>query len=162
MKKCLTIAKDLLDKFNGFRQAANSFSDKIKSAQKWTAELDEDIIKYAVKRGHDVKIINLIKQNGGLREFYEKNLNALSEVQYGLQDEIKTLEKLQSKSASAQFQNEPMFVKASAKKIVAVKIRWGCVALFVAAGATSPLAATLVGAVVPATLNAAGFACLAT
>lgn len=41
LKRCLTIIKELRDKFDGFTQRLTSITDKIKNEGKWTKELDE-------------------------------------------------------------------------------------------------------------------------
>lgn len=162
LKRCVTVAKSLLDKLEAFRHIAERLREKIKGIGKWTAELDEDFIKNGVRRGHDAKLVDYMRRNGGVRAVFDKNLGSLDQVKVGLREEIKILEELQKKFASVPSQSgEVRFATASVSSPSAARIKWGCVALFVTAAATAPLAATVAGAVVPGALNAAGFACLA-
>lgn len=117
LKRCLTLIKELRDKFGAFNQAVNSFPGKIKNAGKWTKELDEDFAQNAVKRGANSAIVDEANRNGGLRNFYEKNLGALNRLKVEMDAEIKTLENLQLKTAlSRNLFGELLFVKASSQR----------------------------------------------
>ena len=123
LKQCLTITKEMRDKFSSFTQAVGSFSSKIKNADKWTKELDEDFAQTAVKRGIDSKFVNSVKQSGGFRSFYEKNLGTLNQLKGELDEEIKTLEKLQSKSVAEERSSfAPFFVAVSYKRGAAASL----------------------------------------
>lgn len=117
LKKCLTITRDLRDRFGAFSQAVNSLPGKVKNAGKWTKELDEDFAQNAVKRGVNSAIVDEANRNGGVRVFYEKNLGALNRLKSEMEAEIKTMESLQSKAVSDRNSfGESLFVKAASRR----------------------------------------------
>lgn len=104
LKQCLTILKGLRDKFGGFRKNSESVISKIKNANKWTKEFDDDFEKNAVKRGGDAASVNEVKNAGGLREFFQKIVRDFDKDKRDLDTEIKELEAMLEKSASSQSQ----------------------------------------------------------
>jgi peptidoglycan hydrolase CwlO-like protein len=103
LKRCLTIAKELRDKFDLFVQRVGSIADKVKSAKKWTKELDDKFEKNAARRGVDSKLINAVRQNGGFRQYYGNSLNELRSSKADFHAEIQALETaIQEKPASSQ------------------------------------------------------------
>lgn len=102
LKRCLTIARELLDKFDGFVQRVESISSKAKNEKEWTKQLDDDFEKNAAKRGFDSSLINKVKQNGGFREHFQKRLNESKTVKSDFQAEIEALEAAVQNSGPAE------------------------------------------------------------
>ena len=113
LKECLVIAKELRDKFDGFVQGLTSASEKLKSENKWTKELDDKFERDARKDGVRADLVNEVKQKGGFREFYQKSLTLIRGSKGGLDGEVRALENELKGNASASRQNLRQFSFAS-------------------------------------------------
>lgn len=101
LKKCLTTLKDLRTRFDGFLQMQTSLMDKINNAQKWTKGLDDEFDKYASKRGASSGLISEVSQKGGFRSFFQTANRELIGMKGDFDGEIRELEEMVKKSASA-------------------------------------------------------------
>lgn len=104
LKRCLMIAKELRDRFTEFTSTLETLVKNIKNAKKWTKELDEQFNKEAAKFKIDAETIDNIRQAGGVRAFYQENLNVLKAFKGDLDIEVKNLETKIQKNASTQNQ----------------------------------------------------------
>ncbi len=105
LKKCLTTLKDLRTKFDGFLQMQTSLMDKINNVQKWTKGLDDEFDKYASKRGVSSGLISEVSQKGGFRSFFQSANRELNGLKGDFDGEIRELEEMVKKSASASADN---------------------------------------------------------
>ena len=101
LKRCLTIAKELQDKLLEFVATLDTIVKNAKGAKRWTPELDQRFDRDAAKSGLDAETINLIRQSGGFRAFYEKSLGELRSSKVEADREIKVLETKIKETASA-------------------------------------------------------------
>lgn len=92
LKRCLTVAKELRDKFDSFLQKLESQITKIKTAKKWTNELDEAFEKNAARLGVQSTVINRIKDKGGFRAYYDKSIVQAKPPKTDFAAEIEALE----------------------------------------------------------------------
>lgn len=102
LKRCLTIAKELRDKFTEFNATLDTIIRNIKNGNKWTKELDEQFDKEATGRGIDAETINKVKQSSGVRAFLQENITVLKASKGDLDNEVKELEAKIQKNASTQ------------------------------------------------------------
>lgn len=101
LKRCLTVAKELRDKFDTFLQKLESQITKIKNAKKWTRQLDEAFEKNAAKLGVQSTVISRIKDKGGFRAYYDKSIIQAKPPKTEFAAEIEALEAAIQKSASS-------------------------------------------------------------
>jgi uncharacterized coiled-coil DUF342 family protein len=92
LKRCLTIAKELRDKFAEFILTLDTLVKRIKGVKKWTNELDEQLLKESSKLGIDAETANDIRRAGGFRRFYESSIRELEFSKGELDLEVKELE----------------------------------------------------------------------
>lgn len=130
LKRCLTVAKDLRDKFAEFLADSDRFVQLVKNRNKWNAELDKLFYEQAAKQGVDAETIRYIKDAGGVRTGYEKAIKEASLLRGEFDIEIKELEALSKEKISSQnsFDQQAVTTSLSArgsklrllKKLVAV------------------------------------------
>jgi hypothetical protein len=124
LKRCLTIAKELRDKFTEFIATSDTLVKNIQNNKKWTKELDEQFEKIAVKNGLDAETVRDVKQSGGFRTFYQTNINELKASKGAIDAEIKELEVQTNEKASGQnqvFQKISYEPKAKARFLKVLK-----------------------------------------
>jgi len=112
LKRCLTIVKELRDKFDGLLQRLESITGKVKKEKRWTKELDDEFEKNAAKGG-DSNLINQVKQQGGFRAFYQKSITELKGSKPKFDAEVEELEKESQQNAFSGSQAFQMISYAS-------------------------------------------------
>lgn len=111
LAQCIEKLKEISRQLPGFVRNGENIVAKIKNANKWSRELDEDFEKNAAKRGVDAANINEAKRQGGLRQSYDKGLRSVSEDGKYIEKEITDLQASLMRRRSSNLQ--PSFQTAS-------------------------------------------------